>query len=619
MMKVVIDTHEVETLLGEGQPVHMSLLDGYLDIERPLPVLVIHRTDVDDDVTPQLLFGQSALLVVGRDAPSHQLAELVRTVARVQADAFGAFLVVELWSAPIPSEDMYGDSIPFRVVTGASDVIPQPASVLAASVEEIRIGRARATVDVDTEAVIAPRGMDPVLDQIEARELGCLVLGLEVPEVYRAGDGGPIYPASLRALRSQISTALQQTFFEFIRVQTSYELKDHRELGRRNLVATGTDVDRKLAEIGAGLDPLFHITPINTQTAFRDFVASGYEEDPAFHYRLLPFDPDILKRKLYELPIEDVTDPTVAALLREKRVELDRMITLLEDRDSPRFLPGCLQLYPPVDGTLMAEADAILDQVPPEDASSGSVSPAEFAARATAEIDLYRAEVPEIDSAVFLRDDMPGIMVSRGQLHLSTAARIGHDRVEALIHHEVGTHIVTYQNGLIQPLLLLSAGLPGYEQTQEGLAMIAEYVSGGLQANRLRTIAARVVAVDMMTRGAGFVEIFRRMHVDIQLPPPAAWSVTMRVTRGGGSSKDAIYLRGLIALLDYLRSEDESALEPLLVGKIALEHVPLIEELLWRRVLKPPRLRPRWLGVRGAQERLSLVHEGLRPADLIGR
>jgi uncharacterized protein (TIGR02421 family) len=619
-MNVAIDTHEVEALLGEGKPIHVRLLHGYLDIERPLPVLVIHRTDVDDDVTPQLLFGQSAVLIVGRDAPSHQLAELVRTVVRVQADAFGAFLVVELWSAPIPSGDIYGDSIPFRVVTGASDGIPQPASVLAAAVEKIRIGRARATVDIDTEAVIAPRGMGPVLDQIEARELGCLVLGLEVPEVYRAEDrGGPIYPASLRALRTKISTALHQTFFEFIRVQTSYELKDHRELGRRNLVATGTDVDRKLAEIGAGLDPLFHITPINTQTAFRDFVASDYEESPSFRYRLLPFDPDILKRKLYELPIEDVTDPTVAALLREKRVELDRMITLLDDRDSPRFLPGCLQLYPPVDEDLMAEADVILDQVPAEDAASGSVSPAEFAARATAEIDLYRAEVPEIDSAVFLRADMPGIMVSRGQLHLSTAARIGRDRVEALIHHEVGTHIVTYQNGLIQPLLLLSAGLPGYEQTQEGLAMVAEYVSGGLGANRLRTIAARVVAVDMMTRGAEFVEIFRRMHVDIQLPPPAAWSVTMRVTRGGGSSKDAIYLRGLIALLEYLRSEDESAIEPLLVGKIALEHVPLIEELLWRRVLKPPRLRPRWLDVRGAQERLSFVREGLRPADLVGR
>ena len=202
-------------------------------------------------------------------------------------------------------------------------------------------------------------------------------------------------------------------------------------------------------------------------------------------------------------------------------------------------------------------------------------------------------------------------------MYLSSTARIGRGRVEALIQHEVGTHIVTYQNGVVQPLLLLGAGLPGYEQTQEGLAMVAEYVSGGLEANRLRTIAARIVAVDMMTKGAGFVEIFRRMHFDFELPVPAAWSVTMRVTRGGGSSKDAIYLRGLIAVLDHLRSKRVDSIDPLLVGKIALEHVPLVEELLWRGVLKRPRLRPRWLDMPGAQERMALAREGLRPVELV--
>ena len=617
-MRVASEVQKVEELLQAGEPVHLSLLGGYLDIERPLPVLVLHRADPHDEATPQLLFGQSAILVVQHDATPDQVAELVDTIVGVHADKFGAFLLLELWSASTPSPGVFGNSIDFRVVTKAVEDVPQPAQVLGASLRKIRLGGAQTAVDIDTETAVAPPEMEPILDDTRLRELGCLLLGLEVPEVYRSGEGGSVYPASLRLLRSQLATVLQQTFFEFIRVQTSYELKDHRELGRRQLVPAGAGVDQELAEISSGLEPLFHITPINTAAAFRDFVESGFETPPSFHYRLLPFDPDLVKRKLYELPIEDVTDPTVAALLREKRVELDRTITLLEDRDSPRFLPGCLQLYPPVDDVLRAEADTILAKVPAEDGSSGSVAPVEFAARATAEIDLYRAQVPEIDSGVFLRDDMPGIMVSRGQLHLSSSARIGRGRVEALIQHEVGTHIVTYQNGLVQPLLLLSAGLPGYEQTQEGLAMVAEYVSGGLEANRLRTIAARVVAVDMMTKGAGFVEIFRRMHGDFELPVAAAWSVTMRVTRGGGSSKDAIYLRGFIAVLDYLRSEREDVLDPLLIGKIALEHVPLIEELLWRSVLKRPRLRPRWLDMPGARERLMLAREGLRPVELVG-
>jgi uncharacterized protein (TIGR02421 family) len=206
-------------------------------------------------------------------------------------------------------------------------------------------------------------------------------------------------------------------------------------------------------------------------------------------------------------------------------------------------------------------------------------------------------------------------MVSLGRLHLSSTHRIARNRVEALIQHEVGTHLVTYENGLVQPLLLFSAGLPGYEQTQEGLAMLAEYISGGLEPNRLRLIAARVIAVDMMTRGAAFVEIFRRMHDDLRLTDEAAWSVTMRVTRGGGSSKDAIYLRGLIEILDHMRSG--LSLEPLLIGKIALAHVPLVEELLWRQILAPPLLRPRWLDLDGAVERLEHVKDGMAPVDLV--
>ncbi len=59
------------------------------------------------------------------------------------------------------------------------------------------------------------------------------------------------------------------------------------------------------------------------------------------------------------------------------------------------------------------------------------------------------------------------------------------------------------------------------------------------------------------------------------------------------------------------------ALEPLLIGKIAIEHVGFIEELLWRGVLKPPRLRPRWLEVDGAPQRLTRAREGMQLADLV--
>lgn len=594
--------------LSAGGPVRRELPGGYLDIERPLPVLLLHRSRPTDRVTPQLLHGHSSILVVSRDAPLAEYRDFLTALIRAQADEFGAFFLLELWAC-----DDDGEGGGFRVVAGGQEV-PQPAHVMRDALEAVRLGPARTTVDID-RAVVAPDGLQPVLPDAELRELGCLLLGLEVPAVYRAGAEGPIYPQSLRALRPGLSSAVQKTFFEFVRVDTNYELEDHRELGRRTLIAAGTDIDKSIAALGAGLEFLLHITPVNTSSAFREFADGGFRTEPSFHYRLLPFDPDLLKRELYELPIEEVNDPTVASLLREKRIELDRMITLLEDRDSPRFALGSLQLYPAVDDRLMAEADTILSKVPAGEPVGDWVTPQEFAIRAEREIASYRTLAPEMQATVNLRDDMPGIMVSLGQLHLGSTNRIARSRVEALIQHEVGTHLVTYENGLVQPLLLFSAGLPGYEQTQEGLAMLAEYISGGLEPNRLRLIAARVVAVDMMTRGAGFVEIFGRMHDELGLPPVAAWSVTMRVTRGGGSSKDAIYLRGLIEILGHLGSG--LPLEPLLIGKIALAQVPLVEDLLWRRILEPPRLRPRWLDIEGAGERLERVKDGMSPVELV--
>ena len=42
----------------------------------------------------------------------------------------------------------------------------------------------------------------------------------------------------------------------------------------------------------------------------------------------------------------------------------------------------------------------------------------------------------------------------------------------------------------------------------------------------------------------------------------------MRIYRGGGLTKDAVYLRGLLQILRYLREGGE--LEPLFVGKVAV-------------------------------------------------
>jgi hypothetical protein len=120
--------------------------------------------------------------------------------------------------------------------------------------------------------------------------------------------------------------------------------------------------------------------------------------------------------------------------------------------------------------------------------------------------------------------------------------------------------------------------------------VLAEHLAGGLSCARLRTLALRVLAVRWMIEGVGFVEAFRRMG-DLGFSNRSAFMTTLRVFRGGGLTKDAIYLRGLGQLLEYLTARHD--LEPLYSGKFGLHHVPYVRELRRRGVLRPPAILPR--------------------------
>ena len=84
-------------------------------------------------------------------------------------------------------------------------------------------------------------------------------------------------------------------------------------------------------------------------------------------------------------------------------------------------------------------------------------------------------------------------------------------RLEALLAHEVSVHLLTHFNGAAQGLTIFRTGLAGYEGVQEGLGVFAEWATGGLTRTRLRLLAARVVAVDAMLRGADFIEVYRNL------------------------------------------------------------------------------------------------------------
>lgn len=509
----------------------------------------------------------------------------------------------------------------FRIM-GPAEVSFSSVEYLKKYLEEMRLGVLPVTAVILKGKQRHPPDMPPLLEADELKELEALLIGVEVSSFYINPETGDSFPLMLRRLVDGFSKALRKTFYEFIRIQTKLPVRHYQMLGQRMVSESTWHIDESLAGIDDRFRFLLLVTPINISGAWRQFRESRFETIPEFHYRLMPLDPDVVKRDLYNIPVEQVEDPALSRLFRDKRHELDKILTLLGDRGKPDFILGSLQLYGRTDPSLLSISEGLLASVPParpgEEQTMGPgslMSPGEFAERARREISFYREQFPDIAAEVRVQDDIAGMIVSGGILYIGSDARIERESAEALIQHEVGTHILTYYNGRAQPLKQLYCGVPGYEELQEGLAVLSEYLVGGLTPSRLRLLAGRVMAVQSMVQGADFIETFRLLHRSYRFDEFEAFTTSMRVYRGGGLTKDAIYLKGLVHLLDWLR--EGRSLEPLLIGKIHEDYIPLMEELLHRKVLRPVPIRPRYLADHAALSRLEELKSGKSVMNLV--
>lgn len=609
---------EVCQRLANNQQVRRTLPEkGRLHIDRQLPFLCVYRQppeDVDAG-TERLIQGEASYLVVpGSSAYRPSVVKLVREVVRTLSAAFGAFLIVEIWSAPDggkANDPAVPSVLPtFTIHAAETSKLTRSVDALAKRLKRVKVLKHGVHVDVVRDGKTHSPEMKPLLTANEARELNCMFIGIAVPPVFRQANSTSEFPMLARSLRQGLSLALRHSYFEFARSRTTHRPPHFHSLGRKAVVKAVWEIDRQLAAVSNQFDYLLQLTPVNANACWKRFQSDQFEKTPEFHYRPLPIDPSVLKRDLYKIPIERVEDPALHRIFREKQEELELKLTMLRDRDTPRFLYESLQLFGGVRDDLLKLANDLLQRLTGngESEKGRHVSAASFSKLAEAEFEYYRSICPEFKAKTLVSADVSGLIVSRGKLMINSEMSLPPSRVAALLAHEVGTHLVTYYNGRTQPFQQLYSGLAGYEELQEGLAVLSEYLVDGLSRGRMRQLAARVVAVRHMVDGASFVETFRALDGDYGFTQRTAYNITMRVYRGGGLTKDAVYLRGLRAILQYVQKGGD--LSPLLVGKMAVEHIPIIKELQYRQVLKPVPIVPRYLQDDSACQRLESLRGG---------
>lgn len=597
--------------------------DGRVHIDRQLPFLIVYRPPAgqSDPALRSLVASQASYVIAPSDHKWRAFtAELIERIVKTQSQIFGGFLLIELWvqSNVGDADTVAADIRPDFEVAIPRHLIDTPSvEALVDGLKKVRILGHKAQVVVRPSIPLAPPHERRMISAAVAKTTNTHALGVAAYATWRSSETGETYPLVRRAMVNQVSRALAQTAFVFAREETLSRPLHYQALGRRAVVQAVRQIDKELAEVAESFDLLLTVTPVNAEGAFRRFKRSGQAKAPRFQYRPHTVDPSLLKRKLFNIKIERVEDPTLEALFREKQRELELKLSLVGDRSTVRFLPTSIALYGKVSDASVALARTVLASLETSKATrpSRGVSGTEFAAAAEIELARYRAVDSSVAPRVELRDDVSSLMVSAGNLLVGPTMSIPADRVEALIQHEVGTHVVTYWNGRAQPFRLLASGLAGHDELQEGLAVFAEYVVGGLTPARLRTLAARVLAARAVADGAVFIDTYRMLVDDVGLASRTAFMIAMRVHRGGGLVKDAVYLRGLQGVVNYLHQGGR--LDTLLVGKIAPEHTAVIEELQRREVLHPPLLRPNFLNGPDSHYRIERVREGIDLVDLV--
>lgn len=580
----------------KGESILLDLpLDGKLVIDQKLPFICVYRFSGEPEFyLSSLIKTQGAYLIVNSELDVSALLEkLVEEAIR----DFKSFMILEIWN-----NDQFSDHKNIEIW--------YPGKKSSATVDALQKGFSEFKRQLPGLQIILeestkrhPQNLGPLIALDVVKKTGTLILGIAFPTIFRDVENRLEYPLFYRRMSRKFAGVIKLAAFEFVRVQSDNKFEHYLSLGKTRLDSLALSADKVISKISEKLDFILMVTPVNTTEEWEKFKENSFSKLPKFNYRLITLDPELEKRKLFNLSLENIDHPTIAFLLRDKRMELEKQLIMLEERGTRQFLHTSSSVFGEVENDVRNCALTLLTNgLENEKHEDKILNAVDFARASEAELDKYRPFFPGIDLSVKIKDNVNGLIVSGSELSIGKNLKISASRMNALIQHEVGTHLLTYCNGHVQPLGLMYSGFAGYEETQEGIAVLAEYLVGGLDKNRLKLLAARVIAVDSLIKGADFIETFNLLWKEYGFKSETAFIISMRVHRGGGYTKDSIYLKGLIRIISYIQKGGDLSL--LYGGKFALTHLPLIEELTHLRILKKPML-PAYLSTEEAKVRLD--------------
>ncbi len=346
------------------------------------------------------------------------------------------------------------------------------------------------------------------------------------------------------------------------------------------------EMDSNLDRLVRRIELLSSVNPINIEKEKQRFFASKFNEEPHFKYPKLKFDPLKLQRLFFSQRPDRLADPQLEALYRDVIYFYSNMVQCISTIGiEDEFYYNSLRIYGTPTEKDVQNAQFILhfDEEPlgpeMEKIFTGEEAKAYFE-----DFGLAYDFPLQVKFATHIAADAMVSNINKTLL-LKRNAMFSKNQLLTLANHEIGVHLVTTFNGLEQPLKIFANGFPKNVETQEGLSVLSEYKSGALTLRRLKELSYRVLASDGLSKGYDFRTTFDMIHNQYKLNRNDAFSITLRAHRGGGFTKDRLYLSGLKKVYDMYTSG--APLDLLLTGKVSIDYLDSIQYLKEIGLLAP--------------------------------
>lgn len=433
-----------------------------------------------------------------------------------------------------------------------------------------------------TDEVFQGRGY--LVTHVNAHFDNTLVLPTEVKKIFMDESSGDVYPLVLEELKAGFKSAISETAAFFVRRYGKKKKTQKADVLSSTISPEVLALDKKLYVLCKSIETLNFINPVNLVAQRNKFLNKNHYISPSFNYKQLDINPYKFREQLYKLPVDDVNDADIQQLYRHVIDNLASKIDLLTTIGTDDFVYNSLKYYGEPNHIDIANARFLLHlTVEQDERETKTLNADEAVCYFKEQAQAWKLTCRIEKSSKVVAKAM--VNNEKALLLINKDAIFSEKELNAFAYHELGIHMLTTINAKKHPLKVFSLGLTGNTHTQEGLALYSEYCSGSLTIERLKIIALRVIAVQYMLEHGDFVKTYHALINEFAIERDFAFTLTTRVYRGGGFTKDYLYLKGFRDVLNLAKG---NCIDNLLVGKVGTLDFDVTNEIVERGMISKP-------------------------------